>query len=354
LRSSRWLPSKNRNDTIVFTQPQEETDKSGVRPGRRCLKGEDGTRGTSRLEESPEMHSWDEERPWCTCRQHGSREMLWFRGSCTCRWDIFIYVLKPTSFTSSNSFIFFVLFPQVRRFQVLISLMLSSQTKDQVTAAAMQKLRAHGCTVDNIIATDDEALGRLIYPVGFWRVTQKSYFVFYTFSPSVFRLCTFFIECFFPIHFFSRLRWSIWSWRRPCCRKSSQGTSQTAWRGWSACQESDRRWLTWLWTSRGTRCRASVGTHSRIVHASPRQMWMCVCHHLSCFISWFRRGHACASYLQSPGLAQETDQEPGGNAQGPGGVVAKVTAWLIHCRPFTLGLTQTNTSIKTWVAENDL
>ncbi|XP_035515668.1 endonuclease III-like protein 1 [Morone saxatilis] len=62
---------------------------------------------------------------------------------------------------------------QVRRFQVLVSLMLSSQTKDQVTAAAMQKLRAHGCTVENILATDDETLGKLIYPVGFWRTKVK-------------------------------------------------------------------------------------------------------------------------------------------------------------------------------------
>ncbi|XP_069576626.1 endonuclease III-like protein 1 isoform X1 [Brachyistius frenatus] len=62
---------------------------------------------------------------------------------------------------------------QVRRFQVLVSLMLSSQTKDQVTAAAMQKLRAHGCTVENILATDDEHLGRLVYPVGFWRNKVK-------------------------------------------------------------------------------------------------------------------------------------------------------------------------------------
>ncbi|XP_031608881.1 endonuclease III-like protein 1 [Oreochromis aureus] len=61
----------------------------------------------------------------------------------------------------------------VRRFQVLVSLMLSSQTKDQVTAAAMQKLRAHGCTVENILATDDEKLGKLIYPVGFWRNKVK-------------------------------------------------------------------------------------------------------------------------------------------------------------------------------------
>ncbi|XP_023277826.1 endonuclease III-like protein 1 [Seriola lalandi dorsalis] len=61
----------------------------------------------------------------------------------------------------------------VRRFQVLVSLMLSSQTKDQVTAAAMQKLRAHGCTVENILNTDDETLGKLVYPVGFWRTKVK-------------------------------------------------------------------------------------------------------------------------------------------------------------------------------------
>ncbi|XP_041789220.1 endonuclease III-like protein 1 [Chelmon rostratus] len=61
----------------------------------------------------------------------------------------------------------------VRRFQVLVSLMLSSQTRDQVTAAAMQKLRAHGCTVENVLATDDETLGKLIHPVGFWRNKVK-------------------------------------------------------------------------------------------------------------------------------------------------------------------------------------
>lgn len=60
---------------------------------------------------------------------------------------------------------------QVRRYQVLLSLMLSSQTKDQVTAGAMQRLRARGLTVDSILQTDDSTLGTLIYPVGFWRVS---------------------------------------------------------------------------------------------------------------------------------------------------------------------------------------
>lgn len=59
--------------------------------------------------------------------------------------------------------------PKVYRFQVLISLMLSSQTKDQVTHAAMTKLRQHGLTPDNLLATPDAVLGELIYPVGFWK-----------------------------------------------------------------------------------------------------------------------------------------------------------------------------------------
>ncbi|XP_039211511.1 endonuclease III-like protein 1 isoform X2 [Crotalus tigris] len=59
--------------------------------------------------------------------------------------------------------------PEVKRYQILLSLMLSSQTRDQVTFAAMMRLRKHGLTVDQILETDEEALGRLIYPVGFWR-----------------------------------------------------------------------------------------------------------------------------------------------------------------------------------------
>lgn len=48
--------------------------------------------------------------------------------------------------------------------------MLSSQTKDQVTHAAMLRLREHGCSLTNILSTSDEKLGELIYPVSFWKV----------------------------------------------------------------------------------------------------------------------------------------------------------------------------------------
>lgn len=60
------------------------------------------------------------------------------------------------------------------RYQQLLSLMLSSQTKDQVTFAAMGKLLEHGCTVKNILTTSDEKLGQLIYPVGFWKVKSET------------------------------------------------------------------------------------------------------------------------------------------------------------------------------------
>ncbi|XP_072337684.1 endonuclease III-like protein 1 isoform X1 [Scyliorhinus torazame] len=63
--------------------------------------------------------------------------------------------------------------PEVMRYQVLLSLMLSSQTRDHVTFAAMNKLRDHGLTVENILTMEDKTLGELIYPVGFWRSKVK-------------------------------------------------------------------------------------------------------------------------------------------------------------------------------------
>lgn len=59
---------------------------------------------------------------------------------------------------------------KVARYQSLIALMLSSQTKDQVTHAAMQRLITYGCTPELISGTPDDTLGKLIYPVGFWKV----------------------------------------------------------------------------------------------------------------------------------------------------------------------------------------
>lgn len=49
--------------------------------------------------------------------------------------------------------------------------MLSSQTKDQVTAKAMTKLREHGLTIDNVMLITESTLADMISPVGFYRVS---------------------------------------------------------------------------------------------------------------------------------------------------------------------------------------
>jgi endonuclease III len=65
-----------------------------------------------------------------------------------------------------------------KRYQTLISLMLSSQTKDEVTSAAMKKLQTFGLTVENILKLEKEELEKLIYPVGFYK--RKSEYILKT------------------------------------------------------------------------------------------------------------------------------------------------------------------------------
>ena len=60
---------------------------------------------------------------------------------------------------------------QHKRFQTLIALMLSSQTKDTTTAVAMRRLQTElpppGLTLENILEVDSTRLNELIYAVGF-------------------------------------------------------------------------------------------------------------------------------------------------------------------------------------------
>lgn len=50
--------------------------------------------------------------------------------------------------------------------------MLSSQTKDEITGKAMQKLKESGLTVSKINSLSEEEIAQLIYPVGFWKVVE--------------------------------------------------------------------------------------------------------------------------------------------------------------------------------------
>jgi len=59
--------------------------------------------------------------------------------------------------------------PREQRYESLVSLMLSSQTKDEVTSAAVGRLQQKGLTIENIIAMDTGELEKTIFPVGFYR-----------------------------------------------------------------------------------------------------------------------------------------------------------------------------------------
>lgn len=63
---------------------------------------------------------------------------------------------------------------KVRRLHVLISLMLSSQTKDTMTVAAMDRLLEKDFTVQMGLDIDTDELAKIIYPVGFWRVRSNN------------------------------------------------------------------------------------------------------------------------------------------------------------------------------------
>ncbi|KZT11151.1 DNA glycosylase [Laetiporus sulphureus 93-53] len=62
--------------------------------------------------------------------------------------------------------------PKNQRFATLVSLMLSSQTKDEVTSAAVDRLReavGGSLSVDAILRADDSTISDAICKVGFWR-----------------------------------------------------------------------------------------------------------------------------------------------------------------------------------------
>ncbi|PRP86472.1 ras-related GTP-binding protein D-like [Planoprotostelium fungivorum] len=57
--------------------------------------------------------------------------------------------------------------PKTFRYQTLLSLLLSSQTKDTITGEAMRNLKQYGCTVDSMLAADISVIDGLIKKVGF-------------------------------------------------------------------------------------------------------------------------------------------------------------------------------------------
>ena len=59
-------------------------------------------------------------------------------------------------------------------FEVLVSTILSLRTKDEVTSEATVRLFKVARTPEEILATDIEAIKKLIYPVGFYPTKAKN------------------------------------------------------------------------------------------------------------------------------------------------------------------------------------
>lgn len=117
---------------------------------------------------------------------------------------------------------------QSQRFSTLISLMLSSQTKDEVTDAAVSKLRAAvggNLTVDAVLNADEKDIADAIAKVGFWRRKTQSAHVS-------------------PLHalFISRRGLDISSRRRRSSRTGSTRMSQKRWTSYVHFLVSARRW----------------------------------------------------------------------------------------------------------------
>ncbi|ALC39669.1 CG9272 [Drosophila busckii] len=62
---------------------------------------------------------------------------------------------------------------KTQRFQKLVALMLSSQTKDETTFEAMKRLKAHGCTPASIQEIPVADLEKLLHPVSFYKNKAK-------------------------------------------------------------------------------------------------------------------------------------------------------------------------------------
>ncbi len=63
--------------------------------------------------------------------------------------------------------------PDETPFQILVSCVLSQRTKEEVTSAASRRLFAVAPDASRLDTLSEEEIGRLIYPVGFWRTKAR-------------------------------------------------------------------------------------------------------------------------------------------------------------------------------------
>ncbi|KAK5578069.1 hypothetical protein RB653_003021 [Dictyostelium firmibasis] len=77
--------------------------------------------------------------------------------------------LAPVDTLGAESFNQSHIDPIEKRFHILVGCLLSSQTKDAITHAAVTRLKEYGLTVDSILKIDTNKLETLLYPVGFYK-----------------------------------------------------------------------------------------------------------------------------------------------------------------------------------------
>ncbi|HPA14143.1 MAG TPA: endonuclease III [Desulfobacterales bacterium] len=87
--------------------------------------------------------------------------------------DRFIAVLKRNRKARKAPIITFISKRGATPFEILVSTILSLRTKDEVTAAAAERLFEFARTPEEILRLDEKKLKELIYPVGFYPTKAK-------------------------------------------------------------------------------------------------------------------------------------------------------------------------------------
>lgn len=129
---------------------------------------------------------------------------------------------------------------QTQRYQTLVALMLSSQTKDEVTYSAMSRLKEQGLTAKAISRMSLPELENIIYPVSFYKVLMNSIFKF-----QLSYLLWFYMYIVFRIRPNIYIRPPKSSWR------SMMATSPIMSRILQLCPVLVQRWPTYVWQQPG-------------------------------------------------------------------------------------------------------
>jgi endonuclease-3 len=82
--------------------------------------------------------------------------------------DRFVEILKAASRQWQAPIVTFIANRGATPFEILVSTILSLRTKDEVTSQAAARLFAQARTPEAILALGEQAVARLIYPVGFY------------------------------------------------------------------------------------------------------------------------------------------------------------------------------------------